>query len=135
MVSVEQIRASNERIATALPPGLVAVFLGGTGAVGLTCLRQFAKHTVRPKIYFLGRSQDQGNHITEELRALNPDGDYCFIRADISLLRTVDDVCREIKARERHINLLFMTTGTLQAGIGRCLPPPLSSTTGITRSS
>ncbi|KAK1759004.1 3-keto-steroid reductase [Echria macrotheca] len=116
MVSLEQVRSSNGRIASELPPGLVAVFLGGTGAIGGLAMRQFARHTVRPRIYFLGRSQTAGDRIVAELKQINPDGDYCFIRADISLLRTVDDVCREIRAREHHINLLFLTTGTLEAG-------------------
>ncbi|KAK0641935.1 hypothetical protein B0T16DRAFT_431540 [Cercophora newfieldiana] len=116
MVSLEEIRSSNARIADSLPPGLVAVFLGGTGAVGGTTLRQFAKHTTKPRIYFLGRSQEAGGRLEAELKELNPDGEFCFISADISLLGAVDDVCREIKARENHINLLFLTTGTLRSG-------------------
>ncbi|KAK0746897.1 hypothetical protein B0T18DRAFT_438714 [Schizothecium vesticola] len=116
MVSLEQVQSSNARIASSLPDGLVAVFLGGTGAVGQATLKQFTKLTVRPRIYFLGRSQASGDRITAELKALNPEGDYCFIRADVSLLATVDDVCGEIKRREHHINLLFMTTATLLTG-------------------
>ena len=86
MVSLEQVHSSNARIASSLPDGLVAVFLGGTGAVGQATLKQFTKLTVRPRIYFLGRSQSSGDRITAELKALNPEGDYCFIRADVSLL-------------------------------------------------
>ncbi|KAK4446009.1 hypothetical protein QBC34DRAFT_441211 [Podospora aff. communis PSN243] len=116
MVSLDEIRSSNARIATALPAGLVAVFLGGTGAVGGTSLRQFAKHTVKPRIYFLGRSQESGDRIVAELKELNPDGEYIFLSADVSLLGAADDVCGDIKSRENHINLLFMTTGTLGTG-------------------
>ena len=122
MVSLEQAQSSNARIASSLPEGLVAVFLGGTGAVGQATLKQFIKYTVRPRIYFLGRSQTSGDRITAELKTLNPGGDYCFIRADVSLLSTVDEVCCEIKRREHHINLLFMTTATLLTGKGKIVP-------------
>lgn len=71
-----RVRAHNQR-----PPGLVAVFLGGTRR--------------------------------------NADGEYCFICADVSLLRTVDDVRREIKAWESHINIPLLTTGTLDFGKGK----------------
>jgi len=121
MVSLEEIRSSNARIASSLPPELVAVFPGGTGAVGGTALRQFAKHAVRPRIYIVGRSQESGDRIIAELKELNPDGDYSFICADVSLLSTVDDVCREIKAREKYINLLFLTTAALDATGKTCL--------------
>ncbi|KAK0620710.1 hypothetical protein B0T14DRAFT_236477 [Immersiella caudata] len=115
MVSLDEIRSSNARIAGSLPSGLVAVFLGGTGAVGGTTLRQFAKHTIKPRIYFLGRSHQSGDRIAAELKELNPDGEYIFVSADVSLLRTADDVCRDIKSRENHINLLFMTTSALRS--------------------
>lgn len=36
-----------------------------------------------------------------------------FIKADVSLIRTVDDVCRNIKSTETSINLLFISTGTM----------------------
>ncbi|KAK4095838.1 hypothetical protein N658DRAFT_502252 [Parathielavia hyrcaniae] len=66
MVALQQIRSSNSQIGAALPPGLVAVFIG----------------------------------------------------ADLSLLRSVDEVCREIKEKESAINLLFLTTGSAITGKG-----------------
>ncbi|KAK5652873.1 hypothetical protein OQA88_9539 [Cercophora sp. LCS_1] len=116
MVSLEQAQSSNARIASDLPAGLVAVFLGGTAGIGKLALTAFAKKTVKPRIYFLGRSKEKGDRIAAELKELNPDGEYSFINSDVSLLHNVDDVCREIKSREKHINLLFLTTGTLQSG-------------------
>lgn len=118
MVSLDLMRASNETIQTALPAGLVAVFAGATSGIGETSLKQFARHAARPRVYFLGRRTELGERIAAELRELNPDGEYYFIGADLSLLRTVDDVCRQIALKEQSINLLFLTVGTITLGKG-----------------
>lgn len=114
MVNLEQTRASNSRIASDLPPGLVAVFVGGTGAIGRLTMLQLAKYAVKPKIYFIGRSQAAGDRLTAQLKELNTEGEYTFIPTDVSLLRNVDEVCREIKSKERYINILFLTLGNLE---------------------
>ncbi|KAK1826108.1 hypothetical protein QBC39DRAFT_386950 [Podospora conica] len=116
MVSLEEMRASNGQIATSLPPGLVAVFAGATSGIGETSLRQFVKHAVRPKVFFLGRSQESGDRITTELKDLNSEGQYTFISCDLSLMRNIDEVCRQIEEKEAKINLLFITIGTLISG-------------------
>ncbi|KAK4184684.1 hypothetical protein QBC35DRAFT_455021 [Podospora australis] len=113
MVYLAQIRISNRRIAEALPAGLVAVFVGATSGIGLTTMRQFAKHTRQPRVYFIGRSEEAAGRITAELQSLNPSGTYFYIPADISLLQTVDHVCFELKSRETSVNLLFLTPGTM----------------------
>jgi NAD(P)-dependent dehydrogenase (short-subunit alcohol dehydrogenase family) len=118
MATLEQIRSSNSNIATALPPGLVAVFAGATNGIGETSLKQFAKRAVKPRIYFLGRSKESGNRVRAELQKLNPEGEYNFISVDVSLLRSVDEVCREIKSKESAINLLFLSTGSIVTGKG-----------------
>ncbi|KAK4125389.1 hypothetical protein N657DRAFT_613243 [Parathielavia appendiculata] len=116
MVTLQQVRSSNSKIATALPPGLVAVFAGATNGIGETSLKQFAKNAVKPRIYFLGRSKASGDRVRADLQKLNPEGEYIFISADLSRLRSVDEVCREIKRKESAINLLFLTTGTAVTG-------------------
>ncbi|KAL2128610.1 hypothetical protein VTI74DRAFT_8938 [Chaetomium olivicolor] len=116
MVTLEQMRASNLRIPGCLPAGLVAVFAGGTSGIGETTMKQFAKHTVLPRIYFVGRSERAAARLRTELMDLNPAGKYHFIRADLSLLQNVDNVCREIKTKESAINLLFLTSGTMITG-------------------
>jgi short-subunit dehydrogenase len=113
MVSLAQVQSSNSRIGTALPPGLVAVFVGATSGIGETSLKQFAKHARQPRVYFIGRSQQVGDRIAAECKELNREGEFTFIQADVSLIRTVDEVCRDIKAKETAINLLFLSTGTL----------------------
>jgi short-subunit dehydrogenase len=118
MVSLDDVQSSNARLATAFPRGLVAVFVGATNGIGETTLKQFAKHARQPRVYFVGRSQEAGDRIAAECKALNADGEYMFIKADTSLIRTVDDICRDIKSKEKSVNLLFLSTGTLVAGVG-----------------
>jgi NADP-dependent 3-hydroxy acid dehydrogenase YdfG len=124
MVSLSEVQSSNSRIASALPAGLVAVFVGATSGIGETTLKQFAKHARQPRVYFVGRSQEAGDCITAECKALNSEGEYVFVKADTSLIRTVDDVCRDIKTKEKSVNLLFLSTGTLisQTSMSPILP-------------
>lgn len=118
MVPLPEVQTSNSRIASALPPNLVTIFVGGTNGIGETTLKQFAKHALKPRIYCIGRSQEAWDRIAAECKALNPDGEYIFIKADTSLIRNVDDVCRDIKAKEKAVNLLFLSTGTLNFSTG-----------------
>lgn len=113
MVSLKDIRTSNSRIASALPPSLVAIFVGATAGIGETSLKQFAKHARQARIYFVGRTQEAGDRIAAECKALNSEGEYIFIKADTSLIRSVDDVCRDIKSKEKAVNLLFLSTGAV----------------------
>lgn len=48
-----------------------------------------------------------------EFEQLNSKSQVEFIQSDISLLRNVDKVCDEIKSKEEHINLLFLSQGVL----------------------
>ncbi|TKA63823.1 hypothetical protein B0A49_13632 [Cryomyces minteri] len=117
MVSLSDVQSSNSRIASSLPPGLVAVFVGATNGIGEATLQQFVKHARQPRVYFVGRSQEAGDRIAAECKTLNPAGGYTFINADVSLIRVVDEVCRDIKSKEKSINLLFLSQGTLVPGV------------------
>lgn len=112
MVSLSDVQASNAQIATSLPAGLVAVFVGATNGIGESTLKEFARNARQPRVYFVGRSQDAGNRIAAECRQLNADGKFMFVKADCSLIKVVDEVCREIKSKEKVINLLFLSSGT-----------------------
>ena len=113
MVALTHVQSSNARIASHLPPGLVAVYVGATSGVGEISLKHFAKYARQPRVYFVGRSQDAGDRIAAECKALNPEGEFIFIKADTSLIRTVDDICSDIKSKEKAVNLLFLSTGSL----------------------
>ncbi|KAL4778216.1 hypothetical protein BJX76DRAFT_343832 [Aspergillus varians] len=111
MVHLEDILAHNVTISSSFPPGLVALFVGATSGIGAATLKAFAKHTIRPRAYFVGRSQPAADLILTECKALNPEGEYIFIQADVSLVRVVDDVCSQIKTREKELNILFLSQG------------------------
>ncbi|KAI0536702.1 putative short-chain dehydrogenases/reductase [Xylaria digitata] len=113
MVTLSDVIASNERIPSALPPGLVAVFVGGTSGVGEYTLKTFARYARAPTVIIVGRSQEAADRILNECRQLRPDGHFEFIRADVSLLRNVDDVCRQIKEKVSAINILFESQGSM----------------------
>ncbi|KAJ5121929.1 hypothetical protein N7526_008866 [Penicillium atrosanguineum] len=115
MVSLKNILSSNSRISSDLPKGLVAIFVGGTSGIGEYTLKCFAKRTSSPRVYIIGRSQSAANRIVSECKALNPDGTFEFIRADVGLLKEVDDVCRQIRRKEESVNILLMTQGSLAA--------------------
>ncbi|KAF2152880.1 NAD(P)-binding protein [Myriangium duriaei CBS 260.36] len=116
MVSLQVVEASNARIATELPPGLVAVFTGATSGIGEYTLKAFAQHANKPRIYFVGRSQQAADRIKKECETLNPEGRYTFFQADLTLMKNVDDICDQIKNREQVVDLLFETQGGFQAG-------------------
>ncbi|KAI8577578.1 hypothetical protein K450DRAFT_191076, partial [Umbelopsis ramanniana AG] len=113
MISLSDVQASNSRIASSLPPGLVAVFVGATSGIGEATLKQFAKYAKKPRCYFVGQSQEAADRIVTECKALNLEGDYMFMKANVSLIQSVDDVCKEIKNKEKTINLLYLSQGTL----------------------
>ncbi|KAJ0116824.1 hypothetical protein J7T55_009975 [Diaporthe amygdali] len=113
MVALDKVQQSNAQIATTYPAGLVAVFAGATAGIGETSLREFARHTAKPRIYIVGRSKEACDRLEADLREVNPEGQYTFIRSDVSLLRNVDDVCKQIREKESEINVLFMSQGTL----------------------
>ncbi|KAL1849266.1 hypothetical protein Plec18167_008112 [Paecilomyces lecythidis] len=113
MVSLSAVQASNSSISNSLPPGLVGVFVGATNGIGEATVKQFAKYTQKPRAYLVGRSQEAGDRIVKECQNLNPGGQYIFIKADVSLLRVVDEVCREIQGKERVVNILFLSAGVL----------------------
>lgn len=116
MVALDAVHAANIKATTTLPPGLVAVFAGSTAGIGELALKGFTKHAQRPKIYFIGRSEEAGERLLKELKALNADGEYVFVKADMSLLKNTDEVCRDIQSKEKAINVLYMSQGTLRGG-------------------
>ncbi|KAL5003031.1 hypothetical protein BDV10DRAFT_155430 [Aspergillus recurvatus] len=111
MVFLQDILSHNKNIASSFPAGLVALFVGATSGIGAATLKAFAQHTRRPRAYFVGRSQSAAAVVVKECKALNPDGEYIFIPADVSVLRVVDEVCGQIMSRETQLNILFLSQG------------------------
>jgi NAD(P)-dependent dehydrogenase (short-subunit alcohol dehydrogenase family) len=118
MVALSDVQSSNEAISKTLPPDIVAVFVGATSGIGKAALLHFAQHARQPRIYFIGRSQQAADDIQKQLRSINPDGRYEFIKADVSLLSVVDEVCSSIREKESRIDILFQSQGTLDISTG-----------------
>ncbi|KAI0201234.1 putative short-chain dehydrogenases/reductase [Astrocystis sublimbata] len=128
MAVLSKIIASNEGIRAALPPGLVAVFVGGTSGVGEYTVKALARYARAPKIIIVGRSQEAADRILGECQQLNSDGQFEFTQADVSLLKNVDDVCRQITQNVSAINILFLSQGSMafQSETTEGLPVPSS---------
>ncbi|KAJ3486574.1 hypothetical protein NLG97_g6587 [Lecanicillium saksenae] len=116
MVAYSALQASNALISRALPENLVAVFVGGTSGIGEYTLKELISHVRKPRIYILGRSQSSFDRIAAESREINPEGQYTFVQGDLSLLRNVDGLCKQVQDKEKAINMLFWSAGTLIAG-------------------
>ena len=113
MVELEEVQDSNAQITERFPPGLVAVFAGATRGIGKATMLEFAKHMRQPRIYLLARSEDTTQPVLDELHEVNPDGEYYYVEADLSLINMVDAACRRVRENEKAINVLFMSQGTL----------------------
>lgn len=112
MVALSAVRDSNALIAKTLPSSYVAVFVGGTKGIGAYALTTLARYSssLTPRIYVLARSSSPA---IAQAQSLAPNATITFISCDASLMRDVDRVCSEIKAKEKSINLLYMSQGTL----------------------
>ncbi len=107
-----------------------AVFVGATQGIGLSSLEQYAATTIAPRIYIVGRNESVGARIIEDLKTkYNKDGRYVFLKGEVSLLKSVDEVCKEVKRREEKLDLLFMSPGalSLRGKVGASLPPTTST--------
>lgn len=87
--------------------------MGATSGIGESTIKQWCRHTIKPRVYVVGRSQEAADRILSELKTIQPETEASFIRKDLTLLKNVDEVCAEIKAKESKLNLLFMTPGTM----------------------
>ncbi|KFY68508.1 hypothetical protein V496_01030 [Pseudogymnoascus sp. VKM F-4515 (FW-2607)] len=111
LVSLSEVGASNSLVASTFSARLVAVFVAATNGIGELTLKQFAKHTVRPRIYYIGQSPEAGDGRAADLKSVNPDGEYLFVKADLSLMSNVDAACNDIKDKEKTLNHQFFAMG------------------------
>ena len=112
MVNIADVRNSNSSLMEK-PPGMVALFVGGTSGIGKGTLMQFSKYANAPRVYIVGRCQNSATPLLKELQSLNPQGTFTFIESQISLIGNVDKVCEEIKKNEQKLDLIFLSPGYL----------------------
>lgn len=108
--TLAQARAWNSTLKTARPD-LTALFVGGTSGIGRSAAIRLAGSIAKPTIYIVGRNEKAGAEILEEMKTANKDGSYFMISADVSDLRTVDTVCKDLKTKIKGLDLLFLTSG------------------------
>lgn len=114
MVNISAIRASNAHLKSSKEgSGLVAVFAGATSGIGMGTLKQFAKQTKSPTAYIAVRSKTAAAPLLQELQKSNPEGKFILQETEISLMKNVDKLCDEIKAKEKKIDILFVSPGYL----------------------
>lgn len=116
MVSLNDILESNARITTLLPKGTVAVFAGATTGIGETTLKTFVKYAAEPRIYLLARSVASAERVIAECRQNNNGGTYNVIKVDLSSVKETNEACEEIKAKEKHVNLVVLSAGEITLG-------------------
>jgi NADP-dependent 3-hydroxy acid dehydrogenase YdfG len=112
MVLLKDIRLSNDAF-KASERHVVALFVGGTSGIGKGTLIQLVKHVPAPTVYIVGRSKRSATPLLGELNSLNPDARFIFLETEVSLIKNVDAVCKEIRANETKLDLLYMSAGYL----------------------
>jgi NAD(P)-dependent dehydrogenase (short-subunit alcohol dehydrogenase family) len=112
MVKYKDIKASNTLINEATAPR-IAVFVGGTSGIGKSTVEALVATGTILKIYLVGRksSQQRTETFIHELHAINPSAEIVWVEGEVSLLAETKRVCEIIKSKERHVDLLFLTTG------------------------
>ncbi|SMR57204.1 unnamed protein product [Zymoseptoria tritici ST99CH_1E4] len=108
-VSAETVRISNSQGRRLHKH--VGVFIGGTNGIGESTAKEFFIRTASPKAYIVGRNRERGERLCKTLHGLNSEGTAIFIQADVSLLKNCDELCEDLKRREKKIHFLILTAG------------------------
>ncbi|EXM19062.1 hypothetical protein FOTG_12849 [Fusarium oxysporum f. sp. vasinfectum 25433] len=98
------------------PQSLVAVFVGATRGIGLATLKALTRALPNPRFYIIGRSKARFAGVLALLNEYNPNAAIQFVEAEVSLIKGIDGVCERIMNLEKHVDLLFMSPGSLAFG-------------------
>ena len=114
MVAIKGIRAANDVLKDSHQT-LTAVFVGATSGIGLATLKAFTRSIPRPHAIIVGRSHTRFADELENLKTINPDGEYIFFEADVALMRNIDLVRDEIQLHltgtGKKVDLLYTSQG------------------------
>ncbi|KAL8833818.1 MAG: hypothetical protein Q9170_004078 [Blastenia crenularia] len=113
MVSLKAVQQSNASIRSSIP-GQVALFVGATSGIAMHTLLEYARHSNKPKIYIVGRSEAKLSPLIKDLEKINPEGSYIPLQYSISLLKNVDAACEELRSKESRLDLMVMCPGYLK---------------------
>ena len=111
--SLATIRASNA--SHVLPQKPVAIFVGGTSGIGRGMAETFARYTKgNAHIVLIGRNRDAAESILASFPKSNAPADnftHEFIQCDVTLMKNVDSVTKQLLQRYPTINFLVMSPG------------------------
>ena len=113
MVSLREVEQSNAHFASQKHAGKTAVFIGATSGIGEATLEVMISLLRTPTFYIVGRSASRFEVQRERLVEINPEARIIFIEAEISLISSVDRVCRQIREAERVIDYLYLSSRNL----------------------
>lgn len=97
MVAYSAVQASNTGIGKAVGPSPTALFVGATEGIGYATVRAFVAKVEAPNIYIVGRSQEKGERVIEELK------EVCYLALSLIYLCGMDCLkmpCFQFGARE-----------------------------------
>jgi NAD(P)-dependent dehydrogenase (short-subunit alcohol dehydrogenase family) len=117
MPHLTTIRQSNAQLTASTIPK-VAVFVGGTAGIGKLTLSALVELGFECKAYIVGRQSSYASFkpFAESLKATNAKAQIVWIEGEVSLLSEAQRICEHIKTLEKHVDLLFMTTGYAPMG-------------------
>jgi NAD(P)-dependent dehydrogenase (short-subunit alcohol dehydrogenase family) len=93
----------------------VAIFVGGTSGIGEAAIKSFAANVSNAQVFVIGRNREAATTIMAQSKHLSPSSHFQFIQQDLSLIKDVDRVCKEIAKQAVYVDLLFMTQGYLSS--------------------
>ncbi|WFD36826.1 hypothetical protein MCUN1_003716 [Malassezia cuniculi] len=92
--------------------GRVIVVTGGNSGIGYETVAELLRH--KAKVYLATRSKERGEKAIAELRKLpNVTGTVEFIQLDVGDLRSIEKFAKEMKSREKQIDVLFNNAGVM----------------------
>lgn len=92
----------------------VTVITGGTGVLGRAIAKYLACEGA--KVIILGRKEDVGRAIVDDVMAANPAGSIEFMRTDVMNRELVERNCADIVARYGRVDTLLNAAGGNQKG-------------------
>ncbi|KAK5113708.1 hypothetical protein LTR62_003335 [Meristemomyces frigidus] len=116
MVAIQEVRSANAVLKTTTE-NVTAVFVGATNlhGIGFATIKAFATSIPTPHVIIVGRNATAFAPALAQLQKLNPSGHFTFLVGDISLLKSIDLICKHITQHleTKKINLLYLSQGTL----------------------
>jgi short-subunit dehydrogenase len=110
MVDLQTMISANNGLSRVKGPH-VALFVGATSGIGLGILKEFTRHAVDPRIYFVARDATAAALIVEELRSVNAGAKFEIIEKNVSLIKDAEKVAEYVKDKESSLDLLIMSVG------------------------